>query len=123
MNKLFVKRTTAFLIDILLLYLLSTVVTIFVPTFGNMKEYYNEMNEIMDDITDESVQNDKFLERIDDITYKVMKATYLHQVATITIYILYFVVYQKKKGGQTFGKKKMNIRIRKQDNSELRYDD
>ena len=123
MKKLFRKRLIAFLIDVSILYLLSTVVSAFVPTFGDMQKNYEAMNSVLEQLQKEDINAAELKIQMEDVTYKISKSTYLYQVANITIYILYFVVYQKKKDGQTIGKKKMNIKVRKKDSTELRYDD
>ena len=46
MKKLFRKRLVAFLIDVLILYLLSTAVSVFIPTFGDIQKNYEDMNNI-----------------------------------------------------------------------------
>lgn len=123
MNKIFGRRVVAFLIDVIILYLFSTVVTAFVPTFGDIQEYTSQLNDVLEEMTKEDVNEEQLIQKTNDIAYNVSKATYLYQITTITIYILYFVVYQKKKNGQTIGKRKMKIVVKKKDNSELRYDD
>jgi len=121
MNKLFLKRAKAFLIDVLILYLLSSIVISFIPVFGDVEYYSTQLTDIAEKITEEN--EEEIIRETSDVMYEISKITYLHQLTTIVIYLLYFVVYQKKKNGQTIGKRKMKIVVKKKDGTELRYDD
>lgn len=125
MNKknLFFKRVCAFLIDIIIVYVISQLVSSFLPVFGDISGYTEELNNILTAIQTGSEDIESLMMISNDITYKVLKATYLTQISNIVIYLLYFVVYQKKKNGQTLGKKIMKIKVQKTNNTTLNYDD
>lgn len=125
MNKknLFFKRVCAFLIDIIIVYVISQLVSSFLPVFGDISGYTEELNNILTAIQTGSEDIESLMMISNDITYKVLKATYLTQISSIVIYLLYFVVYQKNKNGQTLGKKIMKIKVQKTNNTTLNYDD
>ncbi len=112
------KRIIAYLIDCFILFVVLTILGLVIPTFGNINEINNELEEVLNNATnitnDEDVANEQ-IEKLNNLSYDLAKATYLTTVVGIVVYILYFVVYQARNNGQTLGKKLMKIRVVKND--------
>ena len=113
--KLGFKRCGAFLLDCLILFIVLTTITLFVPTFGNVEGLTEETFEIMEEYVNEEITKDKFIEESNNISYELSKGTYLYTIVGIVIYILYFVVFQAYNNGQTLGKKVFKIQVLKID--------
>ncbi len=119
MNKLFLKRVGAYLLDCTILFFALILVNLFVPTFGNIRE----LNERLTDMTDKYMAHEitakELTEESQDINYDISKATYLSSIAGVVIYILYFVVLPVYNNGQTLMKKVFKIKVLKTDDSKV----
>ena len=119
MNKLFLKRVGAYLLDCTILFFALILVNLFVPTFGNI----SELNERLTDMTDKYMAHEitakELTEESQDINYDISKATYLSSIAGVVIYILYFVVLPVYNNGQTLMKKVFKIKVLKTDDSKV----
>ena len=60
-----------------------------------------------------------YMNRVSSISYDMARETGLSSIIMIAVYVLYFIVYQYYKKGQTVGKKLMKIRIESTDSGEL----
>ena len=108
---LFTKRFMAFLIDILLISFISSLLTSpFVDTKKNDK-LLNELDVVMENYKDGKIKEEEFIISYGDIIYSVSRNNGIISFVELIIYVLYFVVYQLYKGGQTIGKKLMNIKV------------
>ena len=119
MNKLFLKRVGAYLLDCTILFFALILVNLFVPTCGNIRE----LNERLTDMTDKYMAHEitakELTEESQDINYDISKATYLSSIAGVVIYILYFVVLPVYNNGQTLMKKVFKIKVLKTDDSKV----
>ncbi len=109
----FGTRLTAYLLDILLIYIVLSLVVntkIINPTYDKYMDTYDELNEILnvenvDDISTETLQ------KVEESYYKINKYGVSYNIATCVIILLYFGVFQKYNNGQTLGKKIMKIKV------------
>lgn len=114
----FTKRFLSYLIDIIIIFMLSTFITSFVPTSQKVKQLTEELNQSLKTEVEEKDINDQ-LTKTSDITYQISKETVITSLITITTYILYFVVLPVYNKGQTLGKRAMKIKIKNVTNREL----
>jgi len=108
---LFIQRLIAFVIDMLLVYLISGIL---VSPFINTEEsekLSNKALEIVQQYKDGDISTESYLLQYSDVFYKMARNNGLVSLVTILLYVLYFVVYQLYKGGQTIGKRIMKIRV------------
>ena len=95
----FVQRLCAFIIDVLLVYIVATLV---ITPFTNEKEtkkLNDEVNQLLEQFTTKEIASNEFADKNIDLTY------------TIVLNILYFVVFQLYNRGQTIGKSLMKIKV------------
>ena len=111
MKKVFFKRILAYLIDCTILFFAMVLVNLFVPVFGDIEELNARLTTSMDNYTSGEITMDEFVEESNDISYDLMKATYISSIAGIVVYILYFVVFQAYNNGQTLGKKWLKLQV------------
>ncbi len=119
MKKIFFKRILAYVIDCTILFFVMVLVNLFIPVFGDIEELNARLTTSMDNYTTGEITMDEFVEESNDISYNLMKATYISSIAGIVIYILYFVVFQAYNNGQTLGKKWLKLQVIKMDNSNV----
>ena len=107
----FVQRLVAFIIDLLLVYLVASIVS---TPFINSKEITKlnkETTELVEKFTTNNIDNKEFIEENIDLSYRIARQTGIISLITIVLNILYFVVYQLYNNGMTIGKKLMKIKV------------
>lgn len=105
-----IKRFIAYIIDILLVSILSSAVFM-LPCFSKQYNYYNRQTS---DVVDRFLtigSGDTDIEEMNKIAYDLSKSSVSLSVITIGITFVYFGVFQFCRNGQTIGKKLMKIRI------------
>ena len=108
---LFLQRVLAFLIDSFIVLMVSSLIA---SPFVDSKKVDNinkQINELNNQIINNDIKNEEYLYRYMDVTYELARSNGFTTIINITICILYFVVFQIYKNGQTLGKKLMKIRV------------
>lgn len=113
------KRIGAYIIDIILVFVVMSFISPIIPSFGDTDKLADESLEISKQYLEEKITEEEFLKKANDVNYKISKATYLTDIANICIYLSYFVILPLFMKGQTLGKKLMKIKIKKVDDSTL----
>ena len=115
---LFIQRLFAFLIDVLIVYIVASLI---VTPFVNVKEskkLSDEATELINQVTSNEMSTAEFADKNMDLSYRLARNNGFVSLITIVINILYFVVFQLYHNGQTIGKQLMKIRV-KSDLKEL----
>lgn len=110
-NVAFSKRLLAFIIDMIILGIISSILTFPFCNTDNYKKLTDESTQVMEDYLDKKITPQTYISRSSDISYDLSKEIGLKTIITIGIYILYFIVYQFYNHGRTLGKKFMRIKI------------
>ena len=108
------KRISAYLIDILFIFLLVGLISeikFINPHYNKYIEAYESYNEILEDYTNEEISDKEFNKLYNDNYYLVSKYSVSYNIVIILSIILYFGVFQYFNNGQTIGKKIMKIRV------------
>ena len=114
MNKkkpLVFKRVVAYLIDILIVTLLSGIVTI---VFTNNTKYENDSNKLVEltsKLSQGEITSDDFFKEYDELSYSLIKDSIDVNIITCTISIIYFVIMCYYCHGITLGKYIMKLKI------------
>lgn len=109
-NALFLQRLAAFFIDIFIITLISSFLTIpFYDTEVNTK-LNNESNEIVQKYTAGEIDINTYTTEFMNIAYQLARNNGLASLITIVLEVLYFVVYQFYAKGQTVGKRLLKIK-------------
>ncbi len=110
-NAFFIQRLLAFIIDMILVTLLSTLITY---PFLNIKEI-TELEKTEQNLSESfqkgEINLESYVYQYSDIQYKLARNTGFLSIVTIMLEVLYFILYQTLKKGQTFGKKLLKIRV------------
>lgn len=120
---MFSQRVLAYIIDFAILWLITFVITMFVPVNDTATKLYEEQNRVIEGYVEGTVSMEEYVNQIVDLGYDISKQTVIVSIVTIVISLLYYVVYPCYNNGQTFGKKLMKIRIKKTNDTELSMND
>lgn len=118
----FSKRFASFIIDVLILSFIMSIISFVFPENKNIEKLNNEMVEISEDYLDGEINEEEYLNKTAPLSYRIDKENFLYTAVEIVVTILYFVVFQFVRGGQTIGKKLLGIKVIKQD-GELQIND
>lgn len=107
----FIKRLSAFLIDMLILSLICGALSIFLIDNDYNNKLGLEMTETYQSYIENEIDESVFVNKFGDISYDLMRKNALYNIVSIGIYLLYFGLYQYLNSGQTIGKKIMKIKV------------
>ena len=120
---MFSQRIFAFLIDLVLLSMITSLITIFVPVNDTITKLYAEQDRVLEGYVDGSVSMEEYVNQMIDLGYDISRQTVIISIVAVVISLLYYVVYPCYNNGQTFGKKLMKIKIKKTNDKELSMND
>lgn len=113
-SNLALKRVVAYLIDFLIITLISSALvylTFLNPKYDEYMKASDEYSALMNDYYDKKINTTELTEKAQDISYDLTKTGYVYVIGDIVIAFLYFGVFAYYTKGQTLGKKIMKIRI------------
>ena len=120
---MFSQRVLAFLIDLVLLSMITSLITMFIPMNDTATKLYEEQNRVLEDYVAGNVPMEEYVNQMIDLGYDISKQTVIISIVGVVISLLYYVVYPCYNNGQTFGKKLMKIKIKKTNDKELSMND
>ncbi len=121
-NAYFIKRLGALILDMIIVSIVVSMLTFFVNNNSNYEKLTKEYNDVMAQAMDKKTspkEYKKLLSKASDISYDLSKQTVVVSFVSLTMYILYFIVFQFYNKGQTIGKKLMKIKIESNDGKDL----
>lgn len=118
----FIQRLGAFLIDLFIVGFIAAIATMPFQT-DSIQKLNNEVMNASQSYINHEISSTVYLNKSIDINYQLAKATGISKIITILIYVIYFIVIQKRLNGQTIGKKLLKIKVIKDDDSELTTND
>lgn len=116
---MFKKRFFAYAIDLLILFMILSIVGIFIPTSQNVINLNNELASINDNFINGTIDMKTFINQYSVVNYSLERDLFLPSLISIVINILYFVVYPLYNDGQSFGKKYIGIKIVSSDDNSI----
>ncbi len=105
----FFDRLGCYLLDVLLIFAISSVISVFIPNKGN--DINKEITTLTEKYTNGEVGSETFINEYQDLMYKYQKENYLSTVISVGLNFIYFVVFAYFNKGQTIAKKLMNIKV------------
>ena len=120
---MFSQRILAFLIDLVLLSMITSLITMFVPVNDTATKLYEEQNRVLEGYVEGTVSMEEYVNQMIDIGYDISRQTVIVSIVAVVISLLYYVVYPCYNNGQTFGKKLMKIKLVKTNDKELSMND
>ncbi len=109
MRTTFFERLGAFLIDIILLNVISSIICSGITPDSTI------INEHLDELSTKwqtgEITNEVYFEEYGHLMYDYEKDNIISLVVNLSLTVAYFVVFQYMNKGQTLGKKTLNIRV------------
>lgn len=105
----FFDRLGCYLLDVLLIFAISSVISVFIPSKGN--DINKEITALTEKYTNGEVGSETFINEYQDLMYKYQKENYLTTVISVGLNFIYFVVFAYFNKGQTIAKKLTNIKV------------
>ena len=109
MKAKFFDRLTAYIIDVIIISLITSIIFTSIPT--NNKELEKQLSSLQDEVLSNNITYDEFVDEYQDLYYKNKKDTMTQSAITLTITIAYFVIFQYMNKGQTIVKKILHLRV------------
>lgn len=105
----FFDRLGCYLLDVLLIFAISSVISVFIPSKGS--DINKEITALTEKYTNREVESEAFINEYQDLMYKYQKDNYLSTVVSVGLNFIYFVVFAYFNKGQTIAKKLTNIKV------------
>lgn len=105
----FFDRLSAYLLDLLLIFAISSVISVFIPNKGG--DINKELTILAEEYTNGEVEPDVFVDKYGDLMYQYQKANYLAVVVSVGLNFIYFVVFAYFNKGQTIAKRLRKIKV------------
>ena len=118
----FFPRLIAYIIDIILIGLVSSLILTVIPTDSKKDTYMKEFEIIQKDFLDKKIDVSEYMSRSKDVVYEIDYISTPAVLIEVVLYIGYFIVFQTMNGGQTLGKKLMKIKVVSTKDSKLSFD-
>ena len=109
MKAQFSKRCFAYIIDVFIVLVLSSLITGLIPISEKAQNLTETLNDVVNKTTEKEISITEYNKLLKDINYDLSKETIMTSLITIVIYLLYFVVLPMYNNSQTFGKKMLKL--------------
>lgn len=122
MKKTTLRRIGAYIVDIIVITMISSMfvrIEFLNPKYDEYEKAYNEYI----DFTSEVINNPEKVNdsNLNDITYNLSKTGLATSIITLVVTTLYFVGFQYINRGQTLGKKLFKIQVVDSENKKLKF--
>lgn len=105
----FFDRLGCYLLDVLLIFAISSVISVFIPSKGS--DINKEITALTEKYTNGDIGSENFINEYQDLMYNYQKDNYLSTVVSVGLNFIYFVVFAYFNKGQTIAKKLTNIKV------------
>lgn len=123
MNKSnFGKRLMAYIIDVMIVSLIFSFLTIFIKDSSNLVNLNNELNTISENYLNQTITMSEYINQVASTQYLINREMFLQNLFSLVLMMGYFIVLPYYYNGQTLGKKLMKIKIIKE-NGKLGIND
>lgn len=112
---LFVQRLLAFVLDVFIVSLIAALISAPFVDVENYLDLTNQSFELDDKLKNEEINVETYNLQHADLSYSIARNNGVLSIVTIIVEILYFVVYQIYKDGQTLGKRMMKIKVKSEE--------
>lgn len=121
MNKPILKRAFAYIIDLMLILIISSLfagIEALNPNEEKYEETYNQYKTMISNASDiNSINNEEVI----NITYDMSKYGISIEIINLVVTVLYFVVFQYLNNGKTLGKTLMKIKVVSKDGKKIKF--
>ena len=107
----FFPRMVAYIIDIIIVALISTCLVSLMPNNDNYLKYVKEYDTVQSDFLNQKIDMNEYLNKSVDVVYDIDYNNVPAMIIQVVVVIGYFVIYQFYNKGQTIGKKLMKLKV------------
>ena len=115
MLRMFGKRLGAYFLDILIVLILTSLITGFVPKSEAYREAKKKESEYIDKVLnnmfDDDFDDEKLVSEAEEFRYTIDKESIPITLITVVVYLAYFGTFPYYNKGQTLGKRAVNINM------------
>lgn len=116
------KRIGAYLIDIVIVSLIFSMLTAFIPESKNIITLNEEIGKVNESFLNQTINSKEYFNQTIILSHSLDKELFLSNLLNFVLMIGYFVILPYYYNGQTIGKKLLKIKIVK-DNGKLGVND
>ena len=120
MKASFIKRAVAQIIDMFIVSIIISIISMSFST-SRIEKLNDEVNNLMNDYVSGDIDSKDYITKYIDITYDINKASINTNLVYLVVCIGYFLIFQYLNKGATIGKKFMKIRIVSNDNKDITF--
>lgn len=120
MKASFIKRAVAQIIDMFIVSIIISIISMSFST-SRIEKLNDEVNNLMNDYVSGDIDSKEYITKYIDITYDINKASINTNLVYLVVCIGYFLIFQYLNKGATIGKKFMKIRIVNSDNKDITF--
>ena len=115
MLRMFGKRLGAYFLDILIVLILTSLITGFVPKSEAYREAKKKESEYIDKVLnnmfDDDFDDEKLVSEAEEFRYTIDKESIPITLITVVVYLAYFGTFPYYNKGHTLGKRAVNINM------------
>lgn len=109
MKATFFERLGAYLLDMIIVSLIFSLISLGFSTNTSAQELL--MEDLDNQLLEKTITTEEYLEEYKDVLYDYQKETILQSGISLVLTVAYYVVFQYMNKGQTLGKKILKIRV------------
>ena len=113
------SRISAFIIDMMIISVITLVLTFWIPVSDTYEKAYKEQEELVDLVSQNEITNDEYFTKIFKLRYIMEKESVVNTFVTVIVTLGYFSTFAYYKDGQTFGKKLINTKVVNKDGGNV----
>lgn len=118
MKPYFTKRCLAYFIDIVMVFVISSLLSGVIPITEKAQLASENIMDLTMRVSEEQISKEKYNTELQSLNYELIKETVIISLINIVVYLLYFVVYPVYNNGQTIGKRTQKLKIVNKNNKE-----
>ncbi len=115
------QRFLAFILDFLIISVIASFLTFWIPTSKEYEEAYKKEMDVVSNYLDGEIESAEFESTTRDLTYTINKERIIISLVDLVVTIAYFGTYVYYCDGQTIGKRVMKIKIVSNDDTEASH--
>ena len=113
------KRIIAYLVDMLVISVIASLITMAFPKNDAYQVKLKEASEITKQYQNKEIEEEEFRKRYNDVSYEMSKSTIDQSIIVVIVTISYFTLLYKFNNGQTLGKRLMKLRVVSANDKEI----
>ena len=117
MKASFFNRMAAYIVDMLLVMVCFSVITVGI---GSNKEIEKKLNNLTTELTEKTITSEEYYTEYQKLYYESQKTAVGANTVSIVLTIGYFIIFAYLNKGQTIGKKIFNLRVVGKNNSKVK---